>query len=121
MMFGRWTSVGLIIASCAGSGEALAESAHKLSGIASFYGTNYSGRTARGERYDPKKFTAAHRTMPFGTRLRVTDSRSRRSVVVVVNDRGPFIKGRVLDLSLAAAQELGMIGRGLVTVTAVIE
>src|SRR5262245_12008916 len=121
MMFGRWTSVGLIIASCAGSGEAAAESARKLSGIASFYGTNYSGRTARGERYDPKKFTAAHRTMPFGTRLRVTDARSRRSVVVVVNDRGPFIKGRVLDLSLAAAQELGMIGRGLLKVTAVIE
>jgi peptidoglycan lytic transglycosylase len=121
MMVGRWTSAGLIVACCAGSGEAVAESAHKLSGIASFYGTNYSGRTARGERYDPKKYTAAHRTMPFGTRLRVSDARSRRSVVVVVNDRGPFIKGRVLDLSLAAAKELDMIGRGLVRVTAVIE
>ena len=121
MMFGKWTSAGLIVACCAVPGESVAESAQKLSGIASFYGTNYSGRTARGERYDPKKYTAAHRTMPFGTRLRVSDARSRRSVVVVVNDRGPFIKGRVLDLSLAAAQELGMIDRGLLQVTAVVE
>jgi peptidoglycan lytic transglycosylase len=121
MMFGRWTSAGLIIAFCAWSAEAVAESKHKLSGIASFYGTNYSGQMARGERYDPKKYTAAHRTMPFGTRLRVSDARSRRSVVVVVNDRGPFIKGRVLDLSLAAAKELGMIDRGLLQVTAVVE
>ena len=121
MMFGKWTSAGLIVACCAVPGESVAESAQKLSGIASFYGTNYSGRTARGERYDPKKYTAAHRTMPFGTRLRVSDARSRRSVVVVVNDRGPFIKGRVLDLSFAAAQELGMIDRGLLQVTAVVE
>jgi rare lipoprotein A len=96
-------------------------SAPKLSGIASFYGTNYSGRTARGERYDPNKFTAAHRTMPFGTRLRVTDTRSRRSVVVVINDRGPFIRGRVLDLSLAAAKELRMTDRGLLKVIAAVE
>src|SRR5262245_65798177 len=108
MMFGRWTSVGLIIASCVGSREAAAESARKLSGMASYYGANYSGRTARGERYDPSKLTAAHRTLPFGTRVRVTDSRSQRSVIVVVNDRGPFIKGRVLDLSLAAARVLRM-------------
>ena len=121
MTFGRWTSAGLIIACCAGSGEAGAESAPKLSGIASFYGTNYSGRTARGERYDPNKFTAAHRTMPFGTRLRVTDTRSRRSVVVVINDRGPFIRGRLLDLSLAAAKELRMTDRGLLKVIAAVE
>jgi rare lipoprotein A len=120
-MFGRCTSVGLIIASCAGSGEAAAESARKLSGMASYYGANYTGRTARGERYDPDKFTAAHRTLPFGTRVRVTDTRSQRSVVVVVNDRGPFIKGRVLDLSLAAAKTLRMTDRGLLKVTAVVE
>jgi rare lipoprotein A len=71
--------------------------------------------------YDPKKFTAAHRSLPFGTRLRVTDPRSRRSVVVIVNDRGPFTKGRVLDLSLAAAKALHMTGRGLLNVTAVVE
>jgi rare lipoprotein A len=121
MLFGRCTSVGLIIASCAGSGEAVAENARKLSGMASYYGANYSGPTARGERYDPNKFTAAHRTLPFGTRVRVTDARSQRTVVVVVNDRGPFIKGRVLDLSLAAAKALRMTDRGLVEVTAIVE
>jgi Lytic transglycolase len=71
--------------------------------------------------YDPDKFTAAHRTLPFGTRVRVTDTRSQRSVVVVVNDRGPFIKGRVIDLSLAAAKALRMTDRGLLKVTAVVE
>jgi rare lipoprotein A len=89
--------------------------------MASYYGPHYSGRTARGDRYDPNKFTAAHRTLPFGTRVRVTDSRSRRSIIVVVNDRGPFIKGRVIDLSLAAAKALRMTDRGLVKVTAVVE
>jgi len=77
--------------------------------------------TASGESYDPKKFTCAHRTLPFGTRLRVTDPKSRRSVVVTVNDRGPFTKGRVIDLSLAAAKELRMIGRGLMKVTAALQ
>ena len=62
--------------------------------------------------------TAAHRTLPFGTRLRVTDPASGRSVVVVVNDRGPFGRGRVLDLSIAAAKALGMIGRGVIRVKA---
>lgn len=91
-----------------------------FSGIASYYDKNYRGRTARGDRYDPTKFTAAHRTLPFGTRLRVTGP-NKRSVVVVVNDRGPFIKTRVLDLSYAAATELSMIGHGLVRVTAEVE
>ena len=100
---------------------AVAQSARQFTGIAAYYSTDYSGRTARGDRYDPTKFTAAHRNLPFGTRLRVTDPRSKRSVVVVVNDRGPFSKGRVLDLSLAAAKALNMTGRGLLNVTAVVE
>ncbi|MET0875022.1 MAG: septal ring lytic transglycosylase RlpA family protein [Pseudolabrys sp.] len=100
---------------------AVAQSARQFTGIAAYYSTDYSGRTARGDRYDPAKFTAAHRSLPFGTRLRVTDPRSKRSVVVVVNDRGPFTKGRVLDLSLAAAKALNMTGRGLLNVTAVVE
>ena len=100
---------------------AVAQSASQFTGIAAYYSTDYSGRTARGDRYDPAKFTAAHRSLPFGTRLRVTDPRSKRSVVVVVNDRGPFTKGRVLDLSLAAAKALNMTGRGLLNVTAVVE
>jgi len=100
---------------------AVARSARQFTGIAAYYSTDYSGRTARGDRYDPAKFPAAHRSLPFGTRLRVTDPRSKRSVVVVVNDRGPFTKGRVLDLSLAAAKALNMTGRGLLNVTAVVE
>lgn len=91
----------------------------RFSGVASYYDKNYSGRTASGQRYDPAKFTAAHRTLPFGTRLRVT--RAGRSVVVVINDRGPFIKMRVLDLSFAAAKALDMVRRGLGRVKAEIE
>jgi len=89
-----------------------------FSGVAAYYSTDYSGRTASGAHYDPAKFTAAHRTLPFGTHVRVTDMKTRRSVVVEVNDRGPFNKGRVIDLSLAAAKELRMIKRGLARVTA---
>lgn len=92
-----------------------------FTGIAAYYSTDYSGRTASGVHYDPTKFTAAHRTLPFGTHVRVTDMKTHRSVVVEVNDRGPFNKGRVIDLSLAAAQELRMISRGLARVTAQVE
>lgn len=99
-------------------GIACAQATQRFSGVTAHYHKNYKGRTASGEAYDGNKFTAAHRTLPFGTRLLVTDPKSGRSVEVVINDRGPFTKGRVLDLSLAAAKELGMIGRGLLKVTA---
>jgi rare lipoprotein A len=94
------------------------DASHQFSGVAAYYDPNYQGRTAAGERYDPHKFTAAHRSLPFGTRLRVTDRATGRSVEVTVNDRGPFTRGRVLDLSLAAAKELRMLKRGLARVTA---
>lgn len=87
-----------------------------FSGKAAYYDKNYKGKTASGQLYDSAKFTAAHKTLPFGTKLRVTDARSGRSVVVVVNDRGPFTPGRVIDLSLAAATNLGMIARGVIPV-----
>ncbi|MGH6725686.1 MAG: septal ring lytic transglycosylase RlpA family protein [Pseudolabrys sp.] len=120
MASGIWvTAVALVC--CLASAPAEAHSSKKFSGKATFYDTNYSGKTACGARYNPKKFTAAHRTLPFGTRLRVTDVQTHRSVVVTVNDRGPFIKGRVLDLSLAAAKVLHMAGRGVIRVTAAIE
>ena len=96
-------------------------SGKQFSGVAAYYSKGYRGPTARGERYDPAKFTAAHRSLPFGTRLRVTDKRTGRSVEVIVNDRGPFTKGRVLDLSYAAAQALRMQGRGLIQVIASVE
>ena len=117
----KWATIGLALGCTVASGNAFAQSPHRFSGIAAFYSTDYSGATACGQRYDPKKFTAAHRSLPFGTRLRVTDPQSRRSVMVVVNDRGPFTKGRVLDLSLAAAKVLRMTDRGLMNVTAVVE
>jgi rare lipoprotein A len=101
--------------------SAVAQGTQKFSGVASFYDKNYSGKTASGVRYDGTKFTAAHRTLPFGTQVLVTDKRTRRSVTVTVNDRGPFIKGRVIDLSYAAAQALHMQGRGLIQVTASVE
>jgi len=95
--------------------------AKEFSGTASHYGKGYSGKTASGVRYDPSKFTAAHRTLPFGTKVLVIDKATKRSVTVVVNDRGPFIKGRVIDLSYAAAQALKMDRRGLIKVTASIQ
>jgi len=121
MNFSSWTAAGMVFISCLVSSGTFAGSTRQFSGIAAYYSSDYSGRTARGERYDPNKFTAAHRTLPFGTHLRVTDPRSQRSVLVVVNDRGPFTKGRVLDLSLAAAKALRMTGRGLIKVTAVVQ
>jgi rare lipoprotein A len=79
------------------------------SGIASVYAYN-GGKTASGERMSNGALTAAHRTLPFGTMVRVTNARSGRSVVVRINDRGPFVRGRVIDLSPAAARELGFSG-----------
>ena len=83
-------------------------------GKASFYW--HGTKTASGERYNPNGMTAAHRTLPFGTRVRVTDARTKRSIVVRINDRGPFIKGRIIDVSRGAAQQLGMVGRGVAQV-----
>jgi rare lipoprotein A len=103
------------------AGTAAAADIKDFSGPAAYYSEDYKGRTASGSEYDPNKFTCAHRTLPFGTRLRVTDRRSHRSVVVVVTDRGPFNKGRVIDLSLAAAKALRMTARGVIAVTATIE
>ena len=79
------------------------------SGIASIYA--YAGeRTASGERARPSGFTAAHRTLPFGTRVRVTNKNNGRSVMVRINDRGPFVRGRVIDVTPAAARALGFSG-----------
>lgn len=103
------------------AGGARAGFVERFSGIASFYGDGYSGPTANGEQYDPAQFTAAHPTLPFGTLLRVSDPCNERSVTVVVNDRGPFVGGRVLDLSKAAAEALDMADRGTLLVTAVVE
>jgi rare lipoprotein A len=83
-------------------------------GLASFY--SYDPHTASGEKFDKNELTAAHRTLPFGTRLRVTDVGTGRSVTVRVNDRGPFVRGRVVDVSASAAETLGITGKGVAKV-----
>ena len=78
-------------------------------GMASYYGNELAGnRTASGERFDPGQLTAAHRSLPFGTMVRVTNTSNGDSVIVRINDRGPFSHGRVIDVSTAAAREIGM-------------
>jgi rare lipoprotein A len=95
-----------------------AETTEAASGLASFYGTGqgHGPKTANGEKFNGRELTAAHRTLPFGTRVRVTNVSTGRSVTVRVNDRGPFVPGRVIDVSQAAAEELGMVGRGVTKV-----
>lgn len=97
---------------------ACVSAANAQSGIASVYAYK-GGRTANGEHVSPHALTAAHKTLPFGTRVRVTNKRNGRSVVVRINDRGPFVRGRIIDLTPAGAHALGFSGLAPVTVTAV--
>jgi rare lipoprotein A len=90
-----------------------ASTGRSFSGVASFYGNESGSQTASGQRFNQNAMTCAHRSLPFGTKLRV--SQGGRSVVVTVNDRGPFVRGRVLDLSTGAARVLGIDGVGQVT------
>ena len=81
-------------------------------GLATWYGTESEGTTANGEEFDTYQLTAAHRTLPLNSRIKVTNLRNGRAVILRVNDRGPNIAGRMLDVSLAAAGQLGFIGSG---------
>jgi rare lipoprotein A len=91
-----------------------AEAPFREQGLASFYANALAGRlTANGERYQPEALTAAHRSLPFGTHVRVTARQSGRSVVVRINDRGPFVAGRIIDLSNAAARRIGLLDVGV--------
>jgi rare lipoprotein A len=102
--------ISLIVAGMLGCSK---EPSHTLQGVASWYGYPHHGRiTASGRRFDMYDLTAAHRTLPLGTRLRVTNLIDGRSVIVTITDRGPFVKNRLIDLSYAAAREIGMIVRG---------
>jgi rare lipoprotein A len=93
------------------------EGAHVLRGIASWYGGVFNGRrTASGERFDMNAMTACHPTLPFGSMVRVVNLKNKRSVVVRITDRGYLLKGRVIDLSYAAAQKLAMTKAGLASV-----
>jgi rare lipoprotein A len=103
-------AVGFCILS---SSSGLAES-----GLASFYCCEFAGRaTASGELFDPEAMTAAHRTLPFGTKVRVSNTGNSLSIIVRINDRGPFVLGRIIDMSLGAARELRMTESGVVAVT----
>ncbi len=88
--------------------------AKTVTGLASYYKSGK--RTANGERYNPNGLTAAHRTLPFGTRVSVTNLKTGKSVVVRINDRGPFIRNRVIDLSLGAAKVVGLTKSGVAKV-----
>jgi rare lipoprotein A len=109
-------SLAAALVACGSSGRAW-EVGDRGRGQASYISDRLAGRlTANGERYDPEALTAAHRTLPFGTRLRVTRLDTGAEVVVRINDRGPFVRGRVLDLSRAAARRLDMLRDGVVDV-----
>ena len=95
--------------------EPAPSTAFRQRGKISLYGKGFAGKpTASGETFDPARLTMAHRTLPFGTLVRVTNLENQRSVDVVVNDRGPFVAGRIADLSSAAAQQIGMVVDGVV-------
>lgn len=94
----------------ASAGEAKAAS----HGVASFY--SYDTQTASGEKFDKNELTAAHPTLPFGTRVRVTNVSTGRTVTVRVNDRGPYVRGRIVDVSYSAAEALGMVNQGVANV-----
>jgi rare lipoprotein A len=94
-----------------------AASHHTQSGMASYYGTESGSQTASGARFVPSAMTAAHRSLPFGTKVLVTNKANGRSVIVTINDRGPFVGGRVIDLSTGAAGAIGMLGAGVAPVS----
>lgn len=99
---------------CASTTQPTAKPAQPMEGVASWYGEEFAGRTtANGEIFDPLQFTAAHRTLPFGTVLDITNPKTNQTVRVRVNDRGPYIGGRVIDLSYAAASQIGLIEPGI--------
>jgi rare lipoprotein A len=88
-----------------------------MAGMASYYGSESGQRSASGARINPAAMTAAHPSLPFGTKVRVTNQSNGRSVVVTINDRGPFVRGRIIDVSTGAADVMGMKGAGVARVT----
>jgi rare lipoprotein A len=109
----------LALSSCGTTPKSGAPAAigHVESGMASFYGNEFQSRkTSNGEIFDQAKHTAAHRTLPFGTRLKVTNTQNSKSVVVRINDRGPFAKGRIIDLSSSAFKSIANLNVGVISV-----
>jgi rare lipoprotein A len=120
VLLAAWGGATLILGGCASHGGNTPPElvGYTESGKASYYAAKYQFRkTASGERFNQLGRTAAHRTLPFDTKLRVTSGESGRSVIVRVNDRGPFVEGRIIDLSRAAFIEIADTKRGVVPVT----
>ncbi len=106
-----------LLAACAGKPAGTRPPGYEQTGLASYYAHKFHGRkTASGERYNENALTAAHPSLPFGTLVRVVNLRNKRAVTVRINDRGPFIKKRIIDVSYAAARKLKMVGQGVVPV-----
>jgi len=108
-----------LIAGCSGTPpkSPAHKSAKRVSGLASYYADRYHGRTtANGERFDQNAMTAAHRTLPFGTKVKVINAKNGQSVIVRINDRGPFVKGRIIDLSRSAFARIGSTASGVMPV-----
>ena len=111
-----------LLAGCSGLpfGLGADNGSYSTEGQASYYGAKHQGkRTASGERFDQNQLTAAHRTLPFGTLVRVTNLNNDKSVIVRINDRGPFTRNRIIDLSRKAAQQLDMLRTGVAPVRVV--
>ncbi|PEN04945.1 septal ring lytic transglycosylase RlpA family lipoprotein [Longimonas halophila] len=109
--------LGGVLLGCTSTGSIAYESGATATGVASYYGDKFDGRTtANGETFDNNAYTAAHRTLPFGTRVRVTRTDTGAQVTVRINDRGPFVDGRIIDLSQRAARDINMIADGLAEV-----
>jgi rare lipoprotein A len=107
---------GLLVVAFQVVSVGLPAAAHAQTGVASVYSTESGSHTASGTRLNPGALTAAHRSLPFGSRVRVTNRGNGRSVVVTINDRGPFVRGRIIDVTPAGARALGFSGLASVTV-----
>jgi rare lipoprotein A len=119
LLSGAIVSLAFIVPPMTAHADSAAQSGKRIQqGEASWYGPGFHGkRTANGERFDTNAFTAAHRTLPFGTKVRVKNKKTGKSVVVRINDRGPYAHGRVIDLSKASAQAVGITGVGAVEIS----
>lgn len=109
----------LLLAGCASVQSAPEKRSQYIEhGKASFYADRYQSRkTASGERYDHAKLTAAHKSLPFGTQVKVTNTKNGKTIVAKINDRGPFVKGRIIDLSKSAFSRIGNTAAGILPVT----
>jgi rare lipoprotein A len=118
---GRLAALAITISLCTGTVAREMNSVstvHIEGGVATYYAESFQGRrTANGEFYDMHAYSAAHRTLPFGTYVRVTNVARRKSVIVRINDRGPYVDNRIIDLSFAAASVIGLHGSGTARVT----